>query len=428
MTSTSWQRYRRLSAAVFLISGLLSSCSRGSGNLEDGQTARTVTVLGMVTNEEQANLEAALRPFEESTGIDVRYEGSLSFVRLIAERVDAGEPPDVAMFPQPALVADFARRKELVPLTNFLEEPLLRQAYSDDWLALSTVDEEIYTLWYRVSAKSLVWYRPSAFEEKGYRVPKNWSELVALSDRIVAEGETPWCIGLESGEATGWVGTDWIEAILLRTAGPEAYQQWIDRELPFESPEVIRAFNEFGSFLRKPGYVEGGPLKTITTPYALAALGLFDNPPSCYLHHQASFIASFFPEEAIATENYDVFLLPEIESAFGTPLIVSGKAFGMFNDTPEARLFMAYMATSEPHEIMAKQGGFVSPHRAVDSSVYPRLIDQKIAQIVSDADELYFDASDMMLPSVGLYPFWTSIVDFAAGKKAEAVAQELDSR
>lgn len=428
MTSTSWQRYCQSGAVGLLILGLLSSCSPVPDALETEDTARTVTVLGRVKNEQQENLEAAFRPFEERTGIKVRYEGSLSFARVLAEQVEAGKPPDVAMFPQPTLIADYARREELIPLTNFLPEPSLQQAYSEDWLTLSQVDGEIYALWYRAIAKSLVWYRPSVFEENGYSVPKTWRELIDLSDQIVAEGKTPWCIGLESGEATGWVGTDWIEGILLRTAGPNAYQRWIDRELPFESPEVLRAFDEFGWFLKTPGYVEGGAIETITTPYSLSSLGLFDQPPDCFMHQQGSFISSFFPEEAIAQEDYDIFLLPEIEPEFGTPLIVSGDAFAMFNDTPEARLFLAYMATAEPHEIWAKQGGFISPHQEVDPSVYPSLIYQKIAQLVSDTDELYFDASDMMPPSLGLYPFWEGMIDFAAGKDAEDVARMLDSQ
>ena len=383
-----------------------------------------VTILGLVQNEQQEKLEAALRPFEEQTGIDIEYEGRFDFATALPERVAAGNPPDVAMFPQPQLIAKFANSGDLVPLT-FLNERSLKQAYSDAWLELGAVDGVPYGIWYRASVKSLVWYRPTAFEAKGYDIPDSWAEMIALSDKIVSDGGTPWCIGLENGEASGWPGTDWIEDILLRTAGPEAYRQLIDNELPFESPQVISAFDTFGKILRQPNYVEGGALSTAITPFNVAPLGLFDQPPSCYLHHQASFISSFFPEDAIAKVDYDVFPLPEIDSRFGTPILVGGDAFSVFNDTPAARQFIEYMASPEPHKIWAELGGFISPHQAVTLDAYPDPVNQKIAQILLEAEVVQFDASDS-IPSAVNTQFWRGMVDFAAGKSAKEVTKSID--
>ena len=119
-----------------------------------------------------------------------------------------------------------------------MDQQALEAAYNDTWLDLGTVDGDLYGIWYRASVKSLVWYSPEEFEARGYEVPETWEEMIALSDRIVADGGNPWCLGMESGNATGWPGTDWVEDILLRTAGPEYYDRWVEHEVPFNDEPV----------------------------------------------------------------------------------------------------------------------------------------------------------------------------------------------
>ncbi len=402
---------------------LLTSCNSTS----DESAENTVTVLGVIVGEQQEKLEQALAPFEEETGIDVIYEGTDAFATLLPVRVESGDPPDLAMFPQPGLLADFARAEQLVPLNDFIDTSTLRAAYPDTWIELGSVDDEAYGIWYRASVKSLVWYRPTAFEAKGYDIPTTWAEMIALSDKIAADGETPWCIGLESGDASGWPGTDWVEDIMLRTAGPEAYSQWVAHDLPFDSPEVINAFDEFGQILLNPDYVNGGAIGAVSTPFGDSPRGLFNEPPSCYMHRQANFIATFFPEGEEPKVDYDIFPLPEIDSRFGTPILVAGDAFGMFNDTPEARALMQYLATPQPHEIWAGLGGFISPHKQVSTDAYPDIISQKIAQILADADVIRFDGSDMMPGAVGTGTFWSGVIDFAVGEPAENVTETIDA-
>ena len=78
------------------------------------------------------------------------------------------------------------------------------------------------------------------FKDAGYEVPKTWDELLALSDKIVADNPggdvKPWCAGIESGDATGWTATDWMEDVMLRTAGPETYDKWVDARDPVQRP------------------------------------------------------------------------------------------------------------------------------------------------------------------------------------------------
>lgn len=409
-------------AAIALILGLLS-CSRS----DTPAPTKTITILGQFSAEDAAKFEASLAPFEEQSGIDIVYESADNFSSLLRMRISAFNAPDLAILPQPGLMADLARDGLLVPLPEVMEMQGLRSSYSDDLLDLGTVDGVPYGLWYRVSVKSLVWYQPTAFEKKGYGIPQTWNELMALSDRIVADGGTPWCIGFESGAASGWPGTDWVEDMLLRQAGPEVYNQWINHQLPFNAPPIVKAVDAFGNLLRKPKYVSGGASKVTDISVAQAAKGIFGNSPDCYLHRQGNFAASFFSEDQRPRVDYDVFALPGINETFGTPLLISGDAAVLINKTPETVALMKYMATPRPHMVWAGLGGFISPNQEVPISAYSDLVTQNIAQILLDADSVRFDASDMMPSSVGTGTFWSGMMDFANGKSAEAMTQEIEA-
>ncbi|MGD1897085.1 MAG: ABC transporter substrate-binding protein [Phormidesmis sp.] len=417
------------SAATFGIIVGLSSCGEAASdavNKEFPENA-TVTILGQFSEEDQQKFEQALLPFEEETGIDVIYESADNFNSLLRMRIASFYKPDLAIIPQPGLIADLVADDHLVPLTEFMSRHTLKSAYPDTWLDLGAVDDIPYALWYRTSVQSLVWYRPTAFEAKGYDIPNSWSALEALSQQIIAEGETPWCIGLEEGNASGATGTDWIEDIVLRTAGPEVYSQWIDHRILFNSPQVIRAFNEFGKLLKDPQYVDGGVEKAIATSSREAALSIFKTPPDCYLHREGSSISSFFPERKRPKVDYDVFPLPGIDPKFGTPLLVAGEAVVMFNDTPASRELMKYFATPTPHEIWAELGGFLSAHKQLSFEAYPDLVTQNIAQILATSDNIRFDASALMPGYVGTEIFGAGVIDFAEGKSVEVVTQEIDN-
>ncbi|MEM7797243.1 MAG: ABC transporter substrate-binding protein, partial [Cyanobacteria bacterium P01_C01_bin.118] len=268
---------------------------------------------------------------------------------------------------------------------------------------------------------------PKAMEAQGWTVPTTWDEMLALSDQIVAAGVNPWCVGLESGDATGWPGTDWIEDIMLRTAGPEVYDQWLNHEIPFNDAAVQTAFEEFGNIVLNETYVVGGTTGTISTPFGDAPQGLFGDTPTCYLHRQANFIASFFPEDVNLEEEVDIFLLPGIDPAYGTPVLVAGDVFGMFNNTPEAQALMQYLATPTPHEIWAGLGGFLSSHKQVSLDAYPDALSRKQAEFLSNAETVRFDGSDMMPGAVGTGTFWSGVVDYVAGTPVEEVLDDIEA-
>jgi len=391
------------------------------------QPGDTITILGTLTGVGETKLRAALAPFTEATGVEIIYEGTDAFTTLIPVRVDSGNPPDMALFPQPGLMLDFAEAGQMVPITDFIDRTTLAAAYDEYLLNLVSLDNNVYGLWMRADVKSLVWYNPQAFDAKGYTVPETWAELQALSDRIVADGRKPWCIGMESGQATGWVGTDWVEDILLRQAGPAVYDQWVNHDIPFADPQVKAAFETFGAIVRNPDYVLGGITGVLSTPFGEAPLPLFKDPPGCYLHRQASFIVEFLPDSVEPGINLSVFPLPPIDPAQGNAVIMGGIVFGVFKDTPAVRALMTYLATAEPHTIWAGLGSYISPHRQVNLDAYPDDLTRRQAEILRNADVLRFDGADLMPGAIGTGAFWSGIVDYVDGQDLDTVLKDIDA-
>ncbi len=188
--------------------------------------AEQLTVFGTWLGPEQATVEKILAVFAEQTGHDVSYVGSDSFEQQIVVDVEAGSAPNIAVFPQPGLAADMAGRGFLTPLEDGTGDWIKENyAAGQSWVDLATYEgpdgeEDLYGMFFRVDVKSLVWYVPENFEDYGYEIPETMEELKALTDQMVEDGETPWCIGLGSGGATGWPATDWVEDMMLRTQPP----------------------------------------------------------------------------------------------------------------------------------------------------------------------------------------------------------------
>mgnify|MGYP006205322797 CR=1 FL=1 len=189
-------------------------------------------------------------------------------------------------------------------------------------------NKAFYGFPFKTDLKSLVWYSPENFEDAGYEVPKSMEELKALTEKIVADGGTPWCIGIGSGGATGWPATDWVEDMMLRTQTPEDYDAWVKNDLKFDDPKVIEAIEEFGYFARNDDYVAGGSGAVVATDFRDSPKGLFASPPQCYLHHQASFIPSFFPEGTVIGQDADFFYFPAYAGKdLGQPVLGAGTIF-----------------------------------------------------------------------------------------------------
>ncbi len=379
----------------------------------------TVTIFGAFVDQGAQRFEQAVLPFEEATGIDVQYEGSGDFETLIRVRVEGGDAPDIAAFPQPGLFQDLS--DSVVPVSADVAE-VMNNEFSQGWVDLSTVDGDLKGIVYRANVKSLVWYNPTAFEDAGYDVPETWEEMVELSDLIVEDGETPWCIGIESSGATGWVVTDWLEDAMLRSATPATYDAWVNHEIAFNDEEVQEAMALIEPFFKNEEYVNGGTEAILTTPFGDAINGLFTDDPECYLHRQASFIADFFSDDVEVAEDGDAwaFYLPPIaegytegvEEDYGRPVLSAGDLFAPFSDDQATMATLQYLAEPLGQEIWAAQGGFVAPNRTASLEVYPTDLDRFYAELLRDADTVRFDASDLMPGFIGTDAFWTAMVNW----------------
>ena len=393
----------------------------------------TVTVDGPFTAPDDARFAESMAAFEEATGITVQYIGDKTFESRIAISVDAGNPPDIADFPQPGAVANYARQGYLIDPASWISEDWLKQQYNQSWLDMGTVAGPDGApmnggVWHRFNGKSLVWYPKAQFDAAGYQVPTTWDEMLELTQMIADDGDTPWCIGIGSDAATGWPATDWTEELMLRTTSLENYDKWVAGELPFDSPEVKKAIETWSEIWFNDAFVYGGRSSIASTFFGDSPAPMFEEPPKCWLHRQGNFITGFFPEGSVAGEDYDFFYLPPVDDQFGKPFLVAGDIMTMFNDRPEVRALMEYFTTPQSASGWLENGGELAAHLTATPDLYGVDLERGIAELVTQATSFRFDASDLMPAEVGSGSFWTGMVDYVSGAAdLDTVLAEIDA-
>jgi len=399
----------------------------------NGEFAGTeVSVIGVMVEVEQQKFEDSFAPFEEATGIDVVYEPTKEFETIINVRIDAGDAPDIADFPQPGFLASLVRNNKVVDVSQFIDMGHLQDNYNQAWLDMTTMEGPdgpiISGVWHRTAGKSFVWYPKAQFDAAGYQVPTTWDELLNLTQTIADDGDPAWCIGIESGAATGWVATDWMENIMLRTTSPQNYDRWVAGELPFSSPEVKNAAEILGEIWLNPDYVMGGTAAIVSTFIGDSPVPMFEDPPRCWLHAQAPWITGFFGEGLEAGVDYDFFQMPPIDPTYGNSVLVAGDIMAMFNDRPEVRALMEYFSLGASVESWVRSGGAISPHNDSNLDWYSNDIDRGVAQAILEADTVRFDASDLMPGVVGAGSFWKGMTDWISGAAdLDTVLNEIDA-
>jgi len=380
---------------------------------------KVVTMSGPFVDNDAIKFEQSVKAFEDETGIDIQYEGTKEFEASIAIRIEGGNPPDIVDFPQPGLLSTFAKKGYVIDLNKTLDMAKVKSNYIQSWLDMATMETPdgpiIAGLWSRVNGKSLVWYNKKEFDAAGYKVPETWDELVELQDMIIADGDTPWAIGIESGAATGWAATDWTEEFMLRTTSLENYDKWVAGELKFDSPEVRGAIEAMAEIWFADGMVYGGRKGIATTGFGDAPKVMFEAPPKAWLHKQGNFITTFFPDNLVAGEDYDFFYLPGKDPAYGKPVLVAGDIYAMFDDRPEVRMTMQFFATGASVEGWVRAGGMISPHKDSSLDWYSNVVDRKVAEVIQNATSVRFDGSDLMPGAVGAGSFWTNMTGYVAG-------------
>ena len=390
---------------------LLAGCTGGGDEPEeptaDGEIGGTVSVLAQWSGAEQDSFLAMVEPWEEETGVTVEYTGSRDTSAQITSGIASGNLPDIAGLPGPGAMKEWYDAGALKPL-DFVDFDTYSSATPPGFADLGEAEDGVLIgIFTKAAVKGLVFYNTATWDGSA---PETWDELTATADGLVGGDTATWCVGLESGATSGWPGTDWIEDILLRQAGPDVYDEWVGGELEWTSTEVTSAFETFGEVVDNSS---GGSDYIVNTNFGRAANPMFADPPGCFLHHQASFITDFFANEAGATpEQYDFFPFPNLNDEFAGSVTGGGDLVGMFNDTPQARSLIEYLLTPEAQQIWVERGGFISANSGVPLDAYPDETSRRSAEILQNAEVFRFDGSDL-LPAAVADAFNAGMVAFA---------------
>ena len=386
-----------------------------------------VSVFTSILPPEQQKFEEAWAQFESCTGIDIVYEGSDQFEAQLPTRIAGGNAPDIAFIPQPGLLAKLVQAGGPVAAPEGVVANV-DALWNPAWKSYGTVDGTFYAAPLGSNMKSFVWYSPKKFAEWGIEVPTTWDEMFAASDAIAKAGVKPWCGGIESGGATGWAATDWLEQIVLRQSGGEVYDKWVSHEITFQSPEIVKAMDTLAGWMKNPDYVNGGfgDVKTIATTAFQDAGGPILKG-ECAMLQQASFYANFWenfqPGTTIAADG-DVFAfyLPAIDDAVAAnPVVGGGEFVTAFADRPEVAAAQTFLSSAEFATAKVALGTWVSANSGVPLDTYTNPIDKLSAQYLTDPNGTFrFDASDLMPAAVGAGAEWKELTAWFAEDKSTA--------
>ncbi len=395
-------------------------------------TGKKISVYTSIVAPEDKPHKDSWKLFTTCTGATPTYEGSKEFEAQLKVRVQAGNPPDIAYVPQPGLLQTLVGTGKVKEAPSQVSDNVDKW-FGDDWRSYGSVDDKLYAAPLGANVKSFVWYSPKMFSDNGWKVPTTWDEMLTLSDQIAAKGIKPWCAGIESGEATGWPATDWLEDVLLRTAGPDTYDDWVSHKIPFNDPKVSEALDKVGDILKNPKYVNGGigDVSSIATT-AFQEGGLPILKGKCALHRQASFYAANWPEGTKVSEDGDVFAfyLPPVSEDYGKPVLGGGEFVTAFADRPEVKAFQTYLSTDVWANEKAKAtpgGGWVSANKGLDINNLASPIDKLSGEILQDKEAVFrFDGSDMMPGEVGAGSFWKEMTNWITGESTKDALDNIE--
>jgi len=431
------QRYRRLAPLALLGAAAVALAGCGAPGAPDGGDGggggggdNVVTMYGTITDEEAELLQESWADWEEENDIEIKYEGSQDFEAQVGTRAQGGNPPDIAIFPQPGLFADFAARGYLKPAPEDVKANA-EEYWSEDWVNYGTYDGTFYGAPMMASVKGWIWYSPASFAEWGVEVPGTWDELMTLTQTIRDEtGSAPWCHGFESGTASGWTGTDWIEDLVLRQAGPDVYDQWVANEVPFTDPQIATAFDTLGEILLNPEYVNAGfgDVRSINST-AWGDVGPAVASGECALTHAPSFLDGFLPDGTEVGEDGDVwaFMTPGMTEG-ETAVTGAGEIIGAFSDDEATQKVLAYLSTPEWANNRVSLGGVVSANTGLDpDSAQSPILQESIKILQDDETTFRFDGSDLMPGAVGAGTFWKGMVAWVNGSPTQEVLEQIET-
>jgi alpha-glucoside transport system substrate-binding protein len=363
------------------------------GTTEEGAAVSgEITVAGLWTGGEGESFQAVLDGFkEQNPDVTVKYQAAGDQLpTLLATSVEGGNPPDLAVLSSPGLMREFVAKGALQPI-EFARD-VVEENYNEGFIDLASVDGELYGVVFKGANKSTVWYNVQAFEDAGVEPPETWEDFLTAAETLKASGVPAFSIGASEG----WTLTDLFENIYLRTAGPEKYDQLAAHEIPWTDQSVKDAMAEMAKVFEDEGNIAGGRAGALQTDFPTSATQVFTDPPKAAMVIEADFVQTFIQTETKAKipDDANVFTFPSINDS-GPVVVGAGDSIVMFKDSPAAQALLKYLATPEAAEKWASRGGFSSPNKNLDDSVYPDDTVRKLATELAQAETFRFDLSDL---------------------------------
>jgi alpha-glucoside transport system substrate-binding protein len=405
----------------------LTACGGGSSSGD----ANTVTIWSSVDQPVQDGLLKSLQAKVKGDGITVKWQKVDNINQLIMTKIQAGDTPDIAFIPQPGVVADMVKLGAAKPLDGVLDTGSLQQSMIPGTLDAGTVNGKLYGLLVSMNVKGLIFYPKKPWDKAGYPTEVgSIDELNSLTDKIKSDGNTPWCMGIESDTATGWPATDWFETLIMKYGGPDTYNSWVTHNTPFDSDVVRQAAAEFDQLLFTDGNVLGGQQAIASTNFGTAGNPMFDSKPGCWMYNQGSFITGFFPKPVVSDldSNVGVFGFPPATSGGDNPVEGGGDMATMLNDTSQVQTVMKALSETDIGNDAAPNSSFISPHTDFDASLYPNDVTRSIADVANNATTFLFDGSDQMPGAVGAGTFWKDMTAWISGQEdLDTALKNIDS-
>jgi alpha-glucoside transport system substrate-binding protein len=410
-----------LLASLALSAATLTACGGGGNGGGGGTDDKKVTVWMSVDPLVFDGLQKEITKEASAQGITVDVQKVTNINQLIMTKIQAGDTPDIALIPQPGVVADIVKRGAAQPLDDVVDMSMLQGDMVPGTLDAGTVDGKLYGLLVSMNVKSLVFYPKKAWDAAGYKAPDSLDGLLKLTDQIKADGSTPWCLGIESADATGWPATDWIEDLVMRLGGVDAYKKWVTHELPFDSTEVKAAADYFAKIAFTDGNVAGGKGSIASTGFGDADNPMWQAKPGCWLLKQGNFIVSkdFMPSNVIANVDKEVgvFGFPPATAGGENPTLGGGDMAVLFSQDDSSKAVMKILADKQVGVQAAPTSSFISPHKSFDPSLYPNDLTRTIADVAYKSTVLLFDGSDSMPGAVGSGTFWKDMTAWISGQE-----------
>jgi len=417
-------QYRPLLAKGAVTAAALVLVVAAGGSSTPSGAAKEVTVIGTWGGDEQKNFLAMVAPWEQQTGNKVKYTGTRDINTVLTTGVASGVLPDLAGLPGPGQMAEYAKNGALKPLDSVLDLATYQGETAPALTKLGQgADGKTYGVFIKAAVKGLIWYVPSVHDYAS-APPATWADLTSQAEANKDGAAAVWCLGLGSGAASGWPGTDWIEDILLRQAGVDTYNSWWQGKTKWTDPAVKKAFQ---TYLDDVVAKIADPTAAVdpTKDFSVAGDPLFATPPGCVVFHQASFITGLgaFKDKKAETD-YNFFPFPDIDPANAGSVEGAGDLFGMFHDTDAAKSLMKYLVTAPAQDIWVKAGGALSANKNATS--YPDNISKRSAELLTNAKIFAFDGSDLM-PTAMNQAFWSAMLKITKDPSSlDAVLADLD--